>query len=445
VNPAASPAHPETHVADGGTGPRAALPVAIRGGLLAFVATAIVAQIAPLLIELFGGGLALSTALKLGWFYELAFHRVGIVVSGADGFQAHLSVAFLSGTAFAVWLLFRSGRSAASVMPASSVRSRVLVGAIVGPVYALPIAVITSLVRVQLATGGAIFPDTVRFEGVGWQAFVYPALLGAVAGGAGGALGSLAPDARLSAWLAGGWRMLVAGLGLAALGVLVLAAVRPQGLAWYARGVTANGPRSALLLLGHHALVLPNQSFLVLAPSMGGCTSISGPGGTQPLVCPGTLPALDDPALISAVSRVDGAQTSTPAEPTRPMPPGYWLFLLVPAVATVGGGRWAGRTWRGPASGRERALRGAGAGVVFAMLVGAGTWIASIDVAIVLNATSTAASFGLGADPAATALLALAWGVIGGALGAWFLGGQDEGTPVPVEPDAPVPPRPTSV
>ncbi len=71
--------------------------------------------------------------------------------------------------------------------------------------------------------------------------------------------------------------------------------------------------------------------------------------------------------------------------------------------------------------------------------------MAGVDVGLTLNATSTPASFTLGASPLETALLALAWGVIGGALGAWLLGDQDEGTPVPVEPDEPVPPSPTSV
>lgn len=443
MKPTASPAPPEAHVEDGGTDRSAALPVAIRGGLLAFVVTAVVAQIAPLLIELFGGGLAPSTALKLGWFYELAFHRVGITMSGTDGFRAHLSVAFLSGTAFAAWLLFRAGRAAGGATPPSSVRSRLLAGAIVGPVYALPIALITLFVRVQLATGGELVPVTIRFEGVTWQALVYPAVLGAIAGGAGGALSALRADARIAVWLVGGWRMLVAALALAAVGILLLAAVRPPGLAAYSRAVSANGPRSAILLVGHHALVLPNQSFLVLASSMGGCTSLSGPGGIQPLVCPGTLPALDDPALITAVSRLDHPRT--PVEPTRPMPWGYRLFVLGPIIATVGGGRWAARTVRGRHARRERVLRGAGAGAVFAALVGAGTWMANLDVGVRLNATSNSNSFTLGAGAFATAMLALVWGVIGGGLGAWLLGDQDEGTPVPVEPDEPVPPSPTSV
>ena len=77
--------------------------------------------------------------------------------------------------------------------------------------------------------------------------------------------------------------------------------------------------------------------------------------------------------------------------------------------------------------------------------MGAGTWMASIDVGLTLNATSTPTSFTLGASPFGTASLALAWGVIGGALGAWLFGGQVEGTPVPVDPDEPVPPSPTSV
>ena len=308
-----------------------------------------------MLIELFGGGLALSTALKLGWFYELAFHRVGIVVSGTDGFEAHLSVAFLSGTAFAVWLLFRAGRSAGAATSASSVRTRVLAGAMVGPVYALPIVVISALVRVQLATGGALVPGTVRFEGVVWQAFVFPALLGAVAGGAGGALGVLRADARVSAWLIGGWRMLLAALGLAAVGILLLAAVRPQGLATYTRVVSANGARSALLLVGHHALVLPNQSFLVVAPSMGGCTSLSGPGGTVPLVCPGTLPALDDPALIPSVARADDdrdvARTRPRARCRRATGRSCWCRRSRPSA------RVGGRDGRGAAGPADASVR----------------------------------------------------------------------------------------
>ena len=93
---------------------------------------------------------------------------------------------------------------------------------------------------------------------------------------------------------------------------------------------------------------------------------------------------------------------------------------------------------------REALVRGAGAGVMFAVLVGVGTWLASAEL-VVHGAEGTGTrALTLGPRPVPTALLALAWGVVGGALGAWTRR-QEEGTPVPVEPDEPVPPSPTSV
>ncbi|MEO8422944.1 MAG: hypothetical protein ABI595_03420 [Actinomycetota bacterium] len=418
--------------------------LAIRGGLAAFVVTALAAQIVPASIEVVGGGLALSTALKLGWFYELAFHRVAIDLIGSGGATGRLSVAFLSGTVLAMWVLFRAGRTAAR-RAGPSLRDRVLAGAMVGPVYALPIAVITSFVRLQLHTGGGFIPQTVRFHGVVWQAFVFPALLGIAAGGGGGAMGSLSRGSRAHAWLAGGWRGLLTALGLAAIGVLVLAAVRPQGTATYARMVSSNGPRVASLLLGHHALLLPNQSFFVLGPSMGGCTDLMGSERTIPLLCPGRLPSLEPYAIAADIARVGGEDPTTIAPITdRSMPAGYWAFVLVPAIAALAAGRYAGTGVSGSRRVREALVRGAGAGVVFALLVGVGTWIASATLFVRPADGSDAVSLTLGPRLIPTFLLALVWGVVGGALGASIVR-QEEGTPVPVEPDAPVPPNPTSV
>lgn len=441
MNPAAPPASPEAHARVGGPGLRGAIAVAVRGGIVAFALVWLAAQIAPAMIEGFGGGLALPTALKLGWLYELAIHHVGIDVTAIGVEIGRLFVTFLLGTGLALWLLFRAGRAAARCA-GPSLRDRVLAGAAVGPAYALPIALITSLVRLQLATGGGLLPDTVRFQGVVWQAFVFPALLGIAAGGAGGALTSIRSGSRAHAWLVGGWRMLLGSLGLAVIGVLLLAAVRPQGLATYTHSLTARGSRVALLLLGHHALLLPNQSFLVLAPSLGGCTALMGPKAIVPLVCPGRLPALDAATVLEDIARVRGA--SVHGSSSSSMPPGYWLFLLVPALATLGGGRWAGRTGPGSLGLGERLLRGAGAGVVFAVLVGAGTWMANLELGIDVPGGSSSTSLTLGARVVPTALLALAWGVAGGALGASIRRRQD-GTPEPDELDEPVPPNPTSV
>jgi hypothetical protein len=443
VRPMAPPASPEAHTPDGGPETRTVSLRVIRSGVVAFVVTALAAQIVPALIEVFGGGLALSTALKLGWFYELAFHRVAIDVTGSGGATGRLSVAFLSGTGVAVWVLYRAGRAAAR-RAGPSLRARILAGAMVGPVYALPIAVITSFVRLRLHTGGGVVPETVGLHGVVWQAFVFPALLGIAAGGAGGAVDSLPRGSRSHAWLVGGWRGLLSALGLAVIGVLLLAAVRPQGTATYARLVSSKGPRIALLLLGHHALLLPNQSFYVLGPSMGGCTDLMGSDTTIPLLCPGRLPALDAPAILDDIARVGGADPTTGAITDRPMPAGYWAFVLLPALATFAAGRYAGSSVSGPGRSREAAVRGAGAGVVFAVLVGVGTWMATATLNVSSADGPGPASLTLGPRPLPTALLALAWGVVGGALGASILR-QDEGTPVPVEPDAPVPPNPTSV
>lgn len=444
MNPTASPASPEAHARDGGPGARTTSLLVIRGGVVAFVLTALVAQIVPASIELFGGGLALSTALKLGWFYELAFHRVAIEVTGSGGVTGAVSVAFLSGTGVAMWVLFRAGRTAAR--PARpSLRARVLAGAMVGPVYALPIVVITSLVRLRLHAGGLFVPETVGLHGVVWQAFVFPALLGIAAGGAGGAMGSLPRGSRAHAWLVGGWRAMLGALGLAVIGVLVLGVVRTQGTATYARVVSSNGPRVAFLLLGHHALLLPNQSFFVMAPSMGGCTELMGSDTTVPLLCPGRLPVLESPAILDDIARVGGADPPATGTITdRPMPAGYWAFVLIPALATLAAGRYAGAGVSGRVRLREALVRGAGAGVVFALLVGVGTWMASAALIVRAADGSATTSLTLGPRPVPTALLALAWGLAGGALGA-SIRRQDEGTPVPVEPDAPVPPNPTSV
>jgi hypothetical protein len=153
------------------------------------------------------------------------------------------------------------------------------------------------------------------------------------------------------------------------------------------------------------------------------------------------LPALSSPDILEDIARVDGAQPADGTTADRPMPAGYWMFLLVPAVATFSAGRSAGSAGSGR---RESFVRGAGAGVVFAVLVGVGSWFANVELVLHGAEGIGTSAHMLGPRPLPTALLALAWGVGGGALGASTLR-QEEGTPVPVEPDEPVPPSPTSV
>jgi hypothetical protein len=98
-------------------------------------------------------------------------------------------------------------------------------------------------------------------------------------------------------------------------------------------------------------------------------------------------------------------------------PGGYLVFLLVPAVATLVGGRWAGST--AERAGTSGAAIGAASGVVFGVLVLACCLLASIT--LTYGATSGAMSGGghlwIGPDPVSGTLFALAWGLAGGALG----------------------------
>ncbi|HYV00773.1 MAG TPA: hypothetical protein VEM93_00295, partial [Actinomycetota bacterium] len=69
---------------------------------------------------------------------------------------------------------------------------------------------------------------------------------------------------------------------------------------------------------------------------------------------------------------------------------------------------------------------GAASGVVFAVLMTFGSWMASVSAGLSspTGGIPTNASVLIGPGVLAAGLLALAWGVIGGALGGW-LGGRE--------------------
>ena len=103
-------------------------------------------------------------------------------------------------------------------------------------------------------------------------------------------------------------------------------------------------------------------------------------------------------------------------------PSGYFLFLLVPALSVVLGGRYAAK--------RRAQLRweavgmGAASGVVFAALVAVGSWLASVSAGLSspIGGLPANASVLIGPGVLAAGLLALAWGVVGGVIGAWLEG-----------------------
>ena len=186
--------------------------------------------------------------------------------------------------------------------------------------------------------------------------------------------------------------------------LLELAVLEPGATGAYARFVDRSSGSGAALLV-QHALLLPNQFGMMLATSMGIPTSLDvGATTVVRLTISGIHPEGNVGAGLAALV---GAPSTAAAFPVW-----YLAFLAIPAAATVIGGRSAGRA----AGGRpEAALRGALAGVVYAVLCGVASWAATI----VLPPWSAilGGSLRLGVDPASTMLVALLWGVVGGAIG----------------------------
>ena len=429
MNPSAPPEPAEAPAPSSGGFP---WKPAITRGFLAFAIVALAGLAIPVLIDVFGAGLAGGTVLRLGWLYTLAFHRVGIRFVGVPiRAEIVLAIALATGTAFAAWLLYREGRRIA-MGTVGPVRSA-LAGAAIAPTYALPFLVLTLVVHAHLALL-PLYPEAVRIEGVAWQAFVCPFALAAVAGGIGGLVDALPSRSIPRAALVAGWKTLLVGLGGALVGLLIVAAVRPAGLATYARVVGDHGPRRAGFLLGHQALLAPNIAIDLLVPSMGGCVALYGEAASYDVLCPGRLPSVDPVDVLRAVDPASPGHRALAF--SRPMPIGYRLFVLVPLIATIWGGRLAARPfdrWS------DRLAAAAAGGLVFAVAVGVTAWLANLTVRL-------ATPIAFGPRPVPSFALGLAWGVGGGLLGAALPFRQ---TPVPepgLGPDPePVPPSPTSV
>jgi len=300
-----------------------------------------------------------------------------------------------------VVLAFRAGKEqgrAVEKRPAAAA----LAGAAVGLGFALPMFVGAFLVQLSFPNLGV---DSLR--PVLWQAFVLPLAAGGALGIAGGlsaareTLERSRSGARLAAAVRGGFTALWWGLALAFVGFLVLAAIESGVTGSYARSVRDAG-RGGAVLVTHHALLLPNQSAMILATAMGSPTALTVGADTAARVSIDGVRAYGNYRLI-----VFGIGH-------RPVSFGWWrwCFLLVPACATVLGGR---RAARGTKSRGEALLRGGLGGLVFAGLAGLVAWTATITLPLLVLFGSSPS---LGPDPWRTAAVGAAWGVLGGLLGA---------------------------
>ena len=149
-----------------------------------------------------------------------------------------------------------------------------------------------------------------HLEPVRWQAFVLPVLVA----GAAGAIGGLARarerlseggGATVLAAIDGGARALWWGTVLALVGVLFVAALSPAPVGSYARFVDRAGAGGAATLVGH-ALLLPNQSVLVLSPLAEPWFSLFWLASSIPSACPASagsvMPEGDSPYILPLYS-----------------------------------------------------------------------------------------------------------------------------------------------
>jgi hypothetical protein len=403
----------------------------VLGGLLAFVASALAGQLVAL-AEWIAGARAYGARLpmKLGWLYLVSFHRVGIQLTSTRPFGGApappagtyvytLRIAVLAGTILAGALLYRAGRATARRAGGGAW----WVGVAVAPGYAAPILLGSLIVTLR-------FPDAglVSVRPVVWEALVFPLAFAAAVGAAGGVstVSLTGRVARFRSWLRAGWRMFASAIVLAFVGFVVLAGVRPDVSGAYLRWIAHEGQVGATVAT-HHLIMLPDQSVWILAPAMGGCDSFFEGTSQTTTLCFRTLTVR--PGVSELVFGPSGKKT---------LPPAFLFFVLVPAIATVAGS--ARSTHSRSVFGNV--VNGIASGVAFAAFV----WLAAIVSRISLVGPATETLLGFGPEPTQTGLLALVWGIVGGAIGAALLAMRpQEGEAVPDAELAPAPPRPTSV
>jgi hypothetical protein len=422
--------------------------VALRRGALTFLVIAGIGQGLALLVwAIADTGASAGAVARVGWMYVGAFHHVAIELDvpdvelstrapGPEAGSLSIGVALMTVTAVAAWLLFRAGRAVAD-RSGGGIRARVARGAAVAIPYALPILLLSVLIDVETPLRlGAFASGHLRVSLSAWQALVLPLAIAAAAGGAGGlrsGLDARAGDpttARVDAAIVGGWRMFVVGMALSLGGLFIAGVVQPDGpaalltpsTARYIRAVF-DRPTSGLVLLGHHAALAPNEAIWALVPAMGGCLGVRGSASAD-VLCYRRFPS----DVVTAPVPIPGGRLLLPVGGASfgPAPAPYLAFLLVPAVATVLGGRRAARRRRAARS--EALLVGAGAGVVFAALVAVGAALSTITIAYgaAFAEDATAGRLAIGPVVWSGSILALVWGTVGGAIGATTAGG---GTP----------------
>jgi hypothetical protein len=286
----------------------------------------------------------------------------------------------------------------------------------VAPAYALlslAVAVVIGISPIRIDEGA------IRASFVG--AFLWPFLIAGAAGFAGGVMSAGDETTaesdlwrRTVAAVVGGWRMLIGGVVFAFVGLVILAAVKPDDGRVVFPGISEFGSDGGLALLTHNLLVLPNEAVWTLSPSMGACNSLDAGIISFDFLCYQHFPGQEGEEAPVPGGLFGGEGGGLPSFGSAP--PVYLMFLLVPLLATILGGRWAGA--RGRTRGEGVAL-GAASGVVFGIFAGAAALLAGISISasgqVGFGAGGT---FSIGPQIVNTGMFGILWGVGGGVVGA---------------------------
>ena len=221
--------------------------------------------------------------------------------------------------------------------------------------------------------------------------------------------------------------MLGFALALSFLGLLILALAHPDLTRRYTDGMFGGGTYRGIALLGLNLLWLPNMTAWFLVPAMGSCVTANlSYGGGAYSSCIVSYGHVATPAALRGVETL-GPFATNPAQ-SPPAPAADLAFLAIPLIAVVLGG-WLAARRTSPVTRAGAAGAGALAGVLFAAAVA----VISVLASVVLQIHGVPGVGGSGRPPGTAtlwvgpavgvgALLALAWGVLGGALGGFLAG-----------------------
>jgi hypothetical protein len=384
--------------------------------------------------QLMGFDVARSGALT---FYQ--FHHVAVEVDlppvaipgaedspfGAFDFSVSFTGTLMLGALVALWLLFLGGGATARKAG--------------GPDWARPIHGAKVLVPYLILALAYSFLARISIEGSalgaeagGGSATVAPEipsvilwtlLFGLIAGMAGGLSTGPVVSRRGAEWErrvravgAGGWRMSWVAVALSLTGLFIVMAVNPEASAAYSRFVRAGDLASGTSIVLTTILILPNSATGVAAESIGGSIGVELLGSSCALISYARFPLGSADAPPSPSPGFDLCETLPIEFGIAPI--GYFLFLLVPILATLLGGALAARQAGSPAPG-EAAAVGALSGVVFALILLGLMILAGFagEVDIPFSGLFGGGKVFLGPHFLSGTLLALVWGPAGGALG----------------------------